>query len=63
MEHGEHSQGWGVVAQWPGLGLGTVCLEGMTVGASVLRQWGRDSPLQFCSPGSDRAELSIEKLI
>jgi len=52
-----------VVAQWPGLGLGAVCLEGMTVGASVLRQWGRDSPLQFCSPGSDRAELSIEKLI
>ena len=52
-----------MVAQWPGLGLGTVCLEGMTVGASVLRQWGRDSPLQFCSPGSDRAELSIEKLI
>ena len=52
-----------MVAQWPGLGLGTVCLEGMTVGASVLRQWGRDSPLQVCSPGSDRAELSIEKLI
>lgn len=46
-----------------GLGLGAVCLEGIKVGALVLRQWGRGLPLQISGPGNDRAELSIKKLI